>query len=177
MILKQSRWIRLNKLVCCLITGTLLLFCNMTLPRAQDKNGSFQGYMAREPQRQASQAVVQRFIDAAIARDLDTLKRLVGGPIARRAGPEGIERYLNDVVVPFFANHNELGRSTTISTAIDEAGNKGFVFYMYSMQKGGGKKPFVVYVMEDSGEGRIANILVDHFVENRHRPNEQGDGK
>jgi len=177
MIPKQSRWVRLNKLVCCLITGTLLLFCNMTLPRAQDKDDSFQGYMAREPQRQASQAVVQRFIDAAIARDLDTLKRLVGGPIARRAGPESVEHYLHDVVVPFFANHNAVGRSTTISTAIDEAGNTGFAFYMYSMQKGGEKKPFVVYVLDGNGEGRVANILVDYFVEDRHRPNEQGNGQ
>src|SRR3954451_7589872 len=37
----------------------------------------------------------------------------MGGPLVERAGPEGVERYLRDVVVPFFANHNSIGRSVT----------------------------------------------------------------
>ena len=48
---------------------------------------------------------------------------------------------------------------------------------MYSMQESGEKKPFVVYVVSENGELHVANILVDHFVENRHRPNEQGDSQ
>src|SRR3954447_8105707 len=173
----RSRWTLLNQLLFYLIAAALILLGNVTSPRAQDKDNSFGGYLEREPQRQASQAIVQRFIDAAIARDVQTLIRLVGGPIAKRAGPEGVERYLNDVVLPFFANHKAVGRSKTISTSVDEAGNPGFAFYMYSMLKGGGKKPFVVYVINDNGEWVVANILVDYFVEDRHKPNEQGDGQ
>jgi len=45
------------------------------------------------------------------------------------------------------------------------------------MQKGGEKKSFVVYVLDGNGEGRVANILVNYFVEDRHRPNEQGNGQ
>src|SRR3954467_794835 len=120
---KQSRWIVLEQLLCWLILCTILVLGNVTSPSAQDEEDSFQGYLERDPQRQASQAVVQKFIDAAIAKDVQTLKRLIGGPISGRVGPEAIERYLSEVVVPFFAKHNVVGRSTTISTAIDEDGS------------------------------------------------------
>ena len=128
MAAKQRRRKFLKQLLCCLVTGAPLLLGTSNSPRAQDADDSFQGYLEREPQRQASQAVVQRFINAAIAKDIRTLKRFLGGPIARRAGPEGVERYLVDVVVPFYAKHKAVGRSITVSTAVDEDGNHGFAF-------------------------------------------------
>src|SRR5690349_11862889 len=90
MDLKKPKWASLQKLAWCLAAGTLLLSSSATLTRAQDLDGSFQSYMAQEPQKRASEAVAREFINAAVAGDLPTLKRLVGGPLAERAGPEGV---------------------------------------------------------------------------------------
>jgi len=130
--------------------------------------------MIQEPQKRASEAVAQEFINAAIAGDLPTLKRLMGGPLVERAGPEGVEHYLRDEVVPFFANHDSIGRSVTTAGAVDENGYRGFSFYMYSMQKDHEKRSFVIYVVDYDGEMKIPNAPVNYFVEGRHRPNEQG---
>jgi hypothetical protein len=44
----------------------------------------------------------------------------------------------------------------------------GFVFYMYMVTSTDELRPFVIYVIGESGAKVIANVLVDNFVEGRH---------
>jgi len=79
------------------------------------------------------------------------------------------KKVLNGQVIPFFADHKEIGRSVTTTNTTDAGGSKGFAYYMYSVPKSGQQKPFVIYIVEESGQKFVANILVNHFVEGRHQ--------
>lgn len=82
---------------------------------------------------------------------------------------EGRVRVLNGQVITFFADHTELGRSATTTNTTDAGGHTGFAYSMYSIPKSGQQKPFVIYIVEESGQKFVANILVNRFVEGRHQ--------
>jgi hypothetical protein len=111
------------------------------------------------------QRVADEFIAAAAAGDMSRTRHMISPAIASASGPEAVERYLTDQVLPFFADFKSIGSSITISRT---AGAVGFVFYMYMESSTDKLRPFVVYVTEEDGAKVIANILVDNFVEGRH---------
>jgi hypothetical protein len=76
---------------------------------------------------------------------------------------------LNHPAASCFADHKEIGRSITITNTTDASGNSGFAFYMYSVPKSGQQKPFVIYVLEENGQKFVGNLLVNRFVEGRHK--------
>lgn len=117
----------------------------------------------------AYRQIAERFVTAAAARDTQTLENLLSPAISARAGKEGIQKVLNEQVLPFFADYREIGRSVTTTHTTDANGNHGFTFYMYSLTKSGRKKPFVIYVIDEQGQKFVANILVNHFIEGRHQ--------
>ncbi len=117
----------------------------------------------------AYRLIAERFVAAAAARDVKALENLLSPAISARAGKEGIQKILNEQVLPFFADHKEIGRSVTTTNTTDATGNRGFTFYMYSMTKSGQKKPFVIYIVEEKGQKIVANILVNYFIEGRHQ--------
>jgi hypothetical protein len=117
----------------------------------------------------AYRLIAERFVAAAAARDVKALENLLSPAISARAGKEGIQKVLNEQVLPFFTDHKEIGRSVTTTNTTDATGHRGFTFYMYSMTKSGQKKPFVIYIVEEKGQKIVANILVNYFIEGRHQ--------
>jgi hypothetical protein len=126
--------------------------------------------MARQPLAKAAEAVMFGFIESAVAQDIAALLRMASPTSVAVTGQANTEQYLRQVVVPFFASHKAFGRSTTTATVRAKNGHVGFGFHMYSVQTNGDKKPFVVYVLQEAGEWRVVNVLVDHFIPGRHRP-------
>lgn len=135
---------------------------------------SAQGGPSREELEMAARspeyrAVAEQFVAAAAARDTAKLERMLSPAAAARAGKEAMQKVLNGQVIPFFADHKEIGRSATTTNTTDAGGNTGFAYYMYSVGKSGAQKPFVIYVVEENGQKVVANILVNRFVEGRHK--------
>lgn len=105
------------------------------------------------------------FMAAAAAGDAARATRMISPAIAAKTGPEGVQRFLTEEVLPFFAQFKEVGRSVTIARTADMP---GFAFYMYMVTKADELRPFVIYVVEEDGAKVVANVLVDHLVEGRH---------
>jgi hypothetical protein len=158
-------------LMALLLSGTSLDAQRVDPWRPGDE--SFEGYMAREPLAKAAEAVVHKFVDAAVAKNIPALIQSTSPTSLEANGQANVERSLTEAVVPFFADHKEFGRSTTIAAVRDTSGHAGFAFFMYSVRTNGEKKPFVVYVVPESGGWRVANVLLDRFIPGRHRPDEQ----
>jgi hypothetical protein len=115
--------------------------------------------------------VAEAFISAAAAGERDKIARMLSPAITGRTGPEGVERFLTDEVLPFFAPYKELARSVSITRTAEVT---GFAFYMYMVSKTGELRPFVICVIEEEGAKVVANVLVDRVVEGRHCLNVAG---
>lgn len=122
------------------------------------------------PERSASfRRVADEFIAAAADGEAAKAHGMISSNLAERAGAEVVKQNLSGQVLPFFAQLEEIGRSVTITQTTDGFGSTGFAFYMYLVPKSGEPRPFVIYVVEEKGKTVVANILVDHFVEGRHK--------
>ncbi|HKY07272.1 MAG TPA: hypothetical protein VJQ55_03485 [Candidatus Binatia bacterium] len=113
--------------------------------------------------------VADQFVATAASGDVGKLERMLSPAAAARAGKEGMQKFLNGQVIPFFADYKELGKSVTVTNTTDASGNKGFAYYMYSVPISGQQKPFVIYVVEEAGQKTIANVLVNRYFEGRHK--------
>ena len=137
--------------------------------------GAFaQGGPSREELDMAAQspafrAVADRFIAAAVAGDAATMEKMLSPAIVARAGKETLAKVLGGQVIPFFADQKETGRSVTVANTADASGNQGFAYYMYSVTRSGEQKPFVIYVVDESGRKTVGNIVVNEFVKGRHQ--------
>ena len=109
--------------------------------------------------------VADEFIAAAAVGDAKRAARMISPAVAARVGPEGIDRVLTGDVLPFFAQFKEVAKSVTITRTAEMP---GFAFYMYMVTKADELRPFVIYVVDEGGAKVVANVLVDHLVENRH---------
>ena len=109
--------------------------------------------------------VAEEFVAAAAAGDNAKVARMLSPAIAAKTGREGVERFLTGEVLPFFAPFKEVARSVSITRT---AGVTGFAFYMYMVSKTDELRPFVIYVIEERDAKVVANVLVDHLVEDRH---------
>ncbi len=118
--------------------------------------------LAQEP---PFRSVADEFIAAAAAGDATKVARMISPAAAATTGPEGVDRFLTEEVLPFFAQFKEIGRSITVART---AGTPGFVFYMYMVTRADELRPFVIYVVEEGGAKVVANVLVNHLVEDRH---------
>jgi hypothetical protein len=122
------------------------------------------------PARSASfRRVADEFVAAAAAGEAAKAHGMISPNLAERAGAEVVQQNLSGQVLPFFAQLREIGRSVTITQTTDAFGSTGFAFYMYLVPKSGEPRPFVIYIVEEKGKSVVANILVDHFVEGRHK--------
>jgi hypothetical protein len=116
-------------------------------------------------QQEPFRRIADEFIAAARSGDTAKAAQMISPAVASRSGREEVERYLTGQVFPFFAQLKELAGSVTVTRTAEVP---GFVFYMYMVTSTDDLRPFVIYVIEESGAKVIANVLVDNFVEGRH---------
>lgn len=135
------------------------------LGRSPTVDKSLEGMLDMAAREAPYQRVADAFIAAAAAGDAAKAARLISPTTAAKAGSEGVDRYLTGTVLPFFGQFKQVADSVTV-TRIAQA--TGFAFYMYMVPKAGELRPFVIYVIEEGGTQVVANILVDHFVAERH---------
>ena len=148
-----------------IITALFLLIASSALAQGGPSREELE-MAARSPE---YRAVAEQFVTAAAARDSAKLEKMLSPTLAARTGKEAIQKVMNGQVIPFFADHKEIGRSATTTNTTDANGNTGFAFYMYAVPKSGQQKPFVIYVLEENGQKVVGNILVNRFVEGRHK--------
>jgi hypothetical protein len=147
-----------------LITAFYVLLGSIAL--AQGPSREELDMAARAPE---YRTVAEQFVSAAAAKDPAKLEKMLSPALSARTGKEAIQKVLSGQVIPFFADHKEIGRSVTTTNTTDASGNSGFAFYMFSVPQSGQPKPFVIYVLEENGRKVIGNILVNRFVEGRHQ--------
>jgi hypothetical protein len=131
------------------------------VPHQGSTDTAFEMPVQQEPFRR----VVEEFIAAAAGGDSSKIGQMISPDIASRTGPEAVERYITGQVLPFFAEFKEIAGSVTVTRTADAV---GFAFYMYMVSRTNELRPFVIYVIEESGAKVIANALVDYFVDGRH---------
>ena len=116
------------------------------------------------PMRQAA----DRFIARAIAGDAAATQAMLSRALVERIGQTNAEKAMQGLILPFFARGGSVGRSVTITRTTDAAGQTGFAFYMWLVPAQGEARPFTVYMVDEQGTARVANVVPDRRVEGRH---------
>jgi hypothetical protein len=134
------------------------------------KETAMQAELEMMEQEQSFRMAVGEFMEAAAAGDAARAERLISPNMRAQAGAAAVARFLEKEIMPFFAGFPEQAGSRTITRTTDQFGSAGFTYYLYASPRGGGeRRPFVVYVVNEGGRPVVANVLVDRFVEGRHR--------
>jgi hypothetical protein len=116
------------------------------------------------PMRQAA----ERFIARAMAGDAAAAQAMLSRALVERAGEAAVAKAMQGMILPFFARGGEVGRSVTVTRTTDAAGQNGFAFYMWLVPAQGEARPFTVYMVDEAGTPRVANVVPDRRVEGRH---------
>jgi hypothetical protein len=110
-----------------------------------------------------------RFVAGALANDATATSAMLSRALVERIGPAQARQAMRELILPFFADGGEVGRSVTTTRTTDAAGQTGFAFYMWLVDAQGRRRPFTVYVVDEQGMPKVANIVPDKFVPGRHQ--------
>lgn len=110
------------------------------------------------------------FIAKAMAGNVAATQAMLSANLVARIGADGARQALQQQIVPFFVQGQQLGRSTTVTRTTDANGSSGFAFYLWLQPKAGGEAlPFTVYVVDEAGRRVVANIVPNRLVPGRHQ--------
>lgn len=110
------------------------------------------------------------FIAKAMAGNAAAAQAMLSANLVARIGADGARQALQQQILPFFAQGQQLGRSTTVTRTTDGSGSTGFAFYLWLQPKAGGEAlPFTVYVVDEGGRRVVANIVPNRLVPGRHQ--------
>lgn len=112
--------------------------------------------------------VADRFTALALAGDAQGASALLSRVLVERIGEAAAARAMQAQILPFFSHGGAVGRSATVARTTDAAGQSGFAFYLWLVRPDGEKRPFTVYVVDEGGTLRVANVVPDRLVEGRH---------
>ena len=132
-------------------------------------NMSMQEGLAMEASDAALRPVMHAFITAAGEKNSKAAADLISAKMRANAGNEAVNSFLSQQVLPFFAGNKGLGNSTTVTNTTDGFGQQGHAYYSYLKAADGEVRPFVMYVVLEDGQPRVANVLVNKLVEGRHK--------
>lgn len=113
--------------------------------------------------------VADRFTALALAGDAAGTSAMLSRALVDRIGEAAATRAMQAQILPFFAQGGTVGRSVTVTRTTDAAGQSGFAFYLWLERAPGDARPFTVYVVDEGGTPRIANIVPDRLVAGRHQ--------
>jgi hypothetical protein len=158
-----------RKLAAMLRTAIALLCCGLVAaaPAAAQTDVAADIRMAEDAR--PMRAAADRFIASAAAGDVRVATAMLSRALVERSGEDAVAQAMRTQIVPFFARGGEVGRSTTVARTTDAAGQQGFAFYLWWVPNGGEARPFTVYVVDERGTPRIANVVPDRMVAGRHR--------
>jgi hypothetical protein len=125
--------------------------------------------MAQEaqPMRRAA----DRFIALALAGDAAGTSAMLSRALVERIGEANASKAMRGLILPFFAEGGQVGRSVTTTRTTDAAGQQGFAFYLWLVPAAGGEpKPFTVYMVDEQGTPKVANVVPNVRVAQRHLP-------
>jgi hypothetical protein len=125
--------------------------------------------MAEESQ--PMKRAADRFIALALAGDASGTSAMLSHALVERIGEASAAKAMHGAILPFFAGGGEVGRSVTITRTTDAAGQQGYAFYLWLVPaRGGEAKPFTVYMVDERGTSRVANVVPNVRVAGRHLP-------
>lgn len=137
-------------------------------PSATPKEAPMQAELEMMQAEAAFRGTVDTFVTAAVAGDAARVADMISPNMRERAGEAAVAAVMSGQVVPFFAGTKQLG-ALTVTTTTDQFGSQGFTYYTYAIGADGQPKPFVLYVVREGDRIVVANVLVDRYVEGRHR--------
>ncbi|MBC8088714.1 MAG: hypothetical protein H7Z40_15730 [Phycisphaerae bacterium] len=132
-------------------------------------NMSMQDGLTMEASDASLRLAMHAFITAAGEKNSQAAAGLISSKMKANAGADAVNSFLSQQIVPFFAGNKGLGNSTTISNTTDGFGQQGHAYYAYIRSADGELRPFVMYVVLEDGQPRVANVLVNKLVEGRHK--------
>jgi hypothetical protein len=110
------------------------------------------------------------FLAAAASGDSTRAAAMISPKLRAQAGAAGVAQVLRTKVLPFFGEHPQPAGASTVTRTTTAFGDQGFAYSRYAARPGGGdRRPFVLYVVREDGRLVVANVIVDHHVEGRHR--------
>lgn len=112
---------------------------------------------------------MKAFLEAAGTNKVYKVTELISAKMRMNAGVPAVANFLDSQIMPFFGGNAGLGNSVTIANTTDGFGQQGLAYYAYLKCVDGELRPFVMYVVIEGGEPKVANVLINKFVEGRHK--------
>jgi hypothetical protein len=130
--------------------------------------GDMESYLQQRQQAEAYQELLQQAVDLLARGDAAGFAPLLSANLRQAAGEATVTRVIREQLIPFFADFQEFGGSTTVTNATDAYGNEGLSFYKSIRTRAGAERPFVIYIVEEAGRPVVANLLVNTTYEDMH---------
>ncbi len=125
-----------------------------------DADASMSDYLDMEagagPFRELAEWLVQRLV----AGDAAEVIRHFSPNFRDHLGLDTVEWVFNEQMLPFFAGAAGLGNGCTTTYTHDAFGSQGYAFY-FTLNGPDGPKPFVTYLVRESGRIVLANVVLD----------------
>jgi hypothetical protein len=152
------------------LTPFLTLFCGLMLCIGRPSHAApdVGADIAMAAEAQPMRAAAELFIARAAAGDRTGASAMLSHALVQRIGETAVQQAMQNQIVPFFARGGAVGRSATVTRTTDAAGQRGYAFYLWWV-RGADARPFTVYVVDEAGTARIANVVPDRMVAERHR--------
>jgi hypothetical protein len=135
-----------------------------------DSSGSMAADLEMMGEERPFGAFANEFLAAAAAGDSTRAAAMISPKLRAQAGAAGVAQVLRTKGLPVVGVHPQPAGASTVTRTTTAFGDQGFAYYRYAARRGGAEPlPFVLYVVREGGRLVVANVVVDHHVEGRHR--------
>ncbi|MFN4896673.1 MAG: hypothetical protein ACK5GN_00335 [Pseudomonadota bacterium] len=166
--------------ICALVTGPMVLVPIVALATPQEEDS------IREEDRLGARSdpysrVFDRAISALVKGDAATFRSLLSSStvLAETRGPGAIDAIIQNAFIPFFSDFAELTESISTAPTYNSRGNTGIGIARSFKTKSGTVKPFVIYLINETQEGKqvvvVGNLLINNTGQVLQRARPTGD--
>ncbi|MBD0255663.1 MAG: hypothetical protein ICV83_08075 [Cytophagales bacterium] len=123
-------------------------------------DASMSDYLHMEAGAGPYRELAESLVDTLIRGHVSIVLRHFSPNFRDHLGLDTVEWVFNQQMLPFFAGATGLGNSCTTTYTHDAFGSQGYAFY-FTLNSPDGEKPFVMYMVRESGRIVLANVVLD----------------
>lgn len=128
---------------------------------------SVNDYLDMQTISQPYQQLATWTVERLRAGDITSVIRKFSTNFIKYLGIEKVETVFQQQMLPFFVSSHAVNGSSTVTMTTDGFGSKGFAFYM-QLDSSDGKKPFIIYVVNENNQLVVANLVLNKTYEDMH---------
>lgn len=134
---------------------------------AQAPEADMNTHLDMQENAQPYEQLAKEVINQLIKGDIDGLRENFSPNFLNQIGSETFEKVCAEIIMPFFADAQALGNSSTVTHTTNSFGNTGFAFY-WTVMTNAEEKPFIIYMVWEDTRIVVANLVVNKTYADMH---------